>query len=160
MSSTTKWRPLGNITIADGNPHLPQEACEFPTSIPGIYRLRFKAGGYIYIGKTKDLRRRLGEYCKPMLGTEQEHVLRIVLVEAGGATVEVVPETDLERGRHQAEKDEQALANSEEGALLLNKIARGYGHYLKCKAQYHEAMCGEVRRAGEAWQLHRKESGV
>jgi hypothetical protein len=62
-------------------------------------------------------------------GIEQEHVLRDIVVDAGGATVEVIPQCDLlPKGitRRAAEKEEQNRAIEEE-RLLLNKCRKKCG---------------------------------
>src|SRR5258708_11714513 len=139
IAPARNWQRLGDITIVGDSPQLSPKILRYPTSTSGIYRLNFKKDDYLYVGKSKDLRRRLGEYCKPTLGTEQEHVLRLILMETGGATVEVVPESELQEERHAAEKDEQQSAKASR-LRLLNRGGLGYSFYLKCKGEYHKRM--------------------
>lgn len=145
VAPARNWQPLGDLTIAGDSPQLSTKILQYPTSMSGIYRLKFKKNDYLYIGKTKDLRRRLGEYCKPTLGTEQEHVLRMILIETGGASVDVVPESELPEGRHIAEKDEQQSAKASR-LRLLNRGGLGYPFYLKCKVEYHKKMLAEAEQ--------------
>ncbi len=147
-----EWCSLGSITIdSENKPQFPRDLLTFATKIPGNYRLTFN-NGYLYIGKTKDLRRRLGDYRTPTLGTEQEHVLHYILIAAGGAEVAVIPESNLPSGktRHVFETDEQNAAINA-GKPLLNKRGYGRGYYLEFKVKYHEKMLSEARRALEEW---------
>ena len=135
MPTADKWHALGAVNIrSKGVPEFPSLP-NFPTeSIPttkvvlGVYRLTFN-NGHIYIGKAKNLRLRFGKYRTPTSGTEQGYVVRYILLDAGGATVEVIPESS-ETTRHALEKAEQTVA-IKAGLPLLNTGGRSRGHYLK-----------------------------
>jgi hypothetical protein len=166
------WILVGSVSIdADGElvfPRLPMFRSECVITetkvghtskkVPGIYRLTFDKDGkkYVSIGKAGDFNARFYCYRKPTRGTEQEHVLRLILLDAGGATVDVIPECDLGTMRHQAEREEQDRAIDDKEMLLLNEIegrqGRGYGHYLKFKVAYHEKALEEARRELKKWQ--------
>lgn len=151
-----KWRSLGAITVDDkSEPQFPPDLLAFQTKVPGNYRLTFTKDGqiYVYIGKTKDLRRRLGDYRTPTLGTEQEHVLHYILIDACGAKVEVITESDLPDGttRHTLETEEHAAAIEDDRVLLLNKRGQGRGHYLTFKRIYHEKMLAAADEELKSW---------
>jgi hypothetical protein len=155
----SRWRSLGFITVDEkGKPQFPAELLTYPTNVPGNYRLTFSKDGhtYSYIGKTKDMRRRLGEYRTPTLGTEQEHILHYILIDAGGVTVEIIPESDLPDGttRHALESEEHAAAMKDHRVLLLNKRGRGRGHYLKFKRRYHEKMLAAADEELNNWNAN------
>lgn len=123
MPTADEWYSLGAVKISEGVPEFPSlpnfPAESIPTTkvVPGVYRLTFD-NGYIYIGKAKNLRLRFGNYRKPTSGTEQEHVIRYILLDAGGATVAVIPESN-EITRHALEKAELTAA-IKAGKPLLN----------------------------------------
>jgi excinuclease UvrABC nuclease subunit len=149
MPTANKWHSLGSVSISNKGvpefpplPNLPAESILTAKSIPGVYRLTFN-NGHIYIGKAKNLRLRFGNYRSPTSGTEQEHVVRYILLDAGGATVEVIPESSLVT-RHALERAEQTAA-IKAGLPLLNTGGRSRGHYLKFKVKYHEDMLAKSR---------------
>ncbi len=87
-AASDECHSLCSVTVSDKGvrqfpalPSFPTEPTPQKTNVPGVYRLIFNNNGYIYIGKTNDLRRRFGNYRKPTSGTEQEHVLRYILVD-------------------------------------------------------------------------------
>lgn len=137
------WRLYGNgiVAVHNGLPVFPQEQSErLGGPLPGVYRLTLN-DGYIYIGQTNDLRRRFREYRRPTQGTEQEYVIRYLLVNAGGARVEVLvgSATNAAQARRAAEKSE-IERSKQEGQLLLNRGGRGYPHYLRFRVKYYEEM--------------------
>jgi len=153
MPTADKWHSLGAVSISNKGvpefPLLPNFPAESATKgVPGVYRLTFN-NGHIYIGKAKNLRLRFGNYRSPTSGTEQEHVIRYILLDAGGATVEVIPETSLIT-RHARERAEQTAA-IKAGKPLLNTGGRSRGHYLKFKVQYHADMVLKSRAELKSW---------
>jgi hypothetical protein len=154
-TASDKWHSLGAVTISKKGvpefPALPSFPTESARKVPGVYRLTFK-NGHIYIGKAKDLRGRFANYRTPTSGTEQEHVLRYILLDAGGATAEVIPESSLPSGvtRHALEKEEQGAA-IKKGLPLLNTGGLSRGHYLKFKIKYHEDMLAKAHVELESW---------
>jgi hypothetical protein len=155
MPTPDKWHSLGAVSISNRGvpefpslPNFPAEAIPTTKGVSGVYRLTFN-NGHIYIGKAKNLRVRFGNYRKPTSGTEQEHVVRYILLDAGGATVEVIPESS-QITRHALEKAEQTAA-IKAGLPVLNTGGRSRGHYLKFKVKYHEDMVLKSRAELKSW---------
>jgi hypothetical protein len=148
VSINRPWRAYGTsvVSITNDLPVFPTEPKPLNmTQVPGLYRLTFN-NGYVYIGKAGHLPARLGNYRSPTQGTEQEHVLKLVLLNAGGATLEVITAQELVDGRvrHKWETEEIQAA-IEQGLNLLNKGGRGYRHYLEFKVKYYETMLAHAR---------------
>lgn len=137
-----EWRCLGTVTFHNGKPVFPED----PTNpskavVPGIYRLTFD-NEYIYIGQTKRMRERFNEYCAPAPGVELEHVIHYILLDAGGAKVEVF--TDLPgkvgEGPRALETAAKKDAIAKKLLLLNDKRGLGHRHYLRFRIKYHEKM--------------------
>jgi hypothetical protein len=175
-----QWNYVGDATVgADREPKFPiptfRRECIVETKVsgttkkkvPGIYRLTFDKDRkkYVWIGQSDDLLRcPFKDYCKPSDGVEKEHVLHDILVDAGGARIEVIPECDLlPKGikRHAAELEEQNMAI--ENQLLLNRVKKrrglGYGHYLKFKKEYHKRMFEKTKEDLQSWEREHSTGG-
>jgi hypothetical protein len=166
-----QWVLVGPATIANGKPQFPALPTFRPEcrteegKVPGIYRLTFN-NGCVYIGEACDLQARFDNYCSPTQGTEQEHILRDILVDTGGAEVEVIPQCDLlPKGikRRKAEREEQKRAIEDE-RLLLNKCGKecglGRGLYLRFKVEYHKKMVDEAEGELKAWNAENPSPGA
>jgi len=179
-----QWLHVGDVTIgADGKTQFPElpplrPECIIETTVrgtkrrkvPGIYRLTFDKDGrkYVWIGQTDDLQRcPFGDYCNPADGVERDNVVHDILVDAGGAKVEVIPQCDLlPKGttRSTAEDEEQERAFEDQDVFLLNKLRRkklrkrrcgpGYGYYLKVKAEYYKKTFEDTQRELGAWNAN------
>ena len=142
------WQLVGTITAENRIPL--RLECTFPINVPGVYRLTF-ANGYIYIGEAKDLRARFRNYRAPTSGTEQEHVIRYILLDAGSATIDVITGEGFvdRKQRRKRETDEKNTALRAK-VPLLNKGGLACPHYLRFKIKYHEDMLAEARAEFDA----------
>lgn len=171
-----RWQLVGNANVgSDHEPEFPKPPvfrpeCVIETknkrgiterTVPGIYKLTFDKEGkeYVWIGKTKDLLRcPFHDYCNPVDGVERDNVVHDILVDAGGARIEVIPECDLGTTRDAAEVEEQDEGGKNQPKqLLLNsrkgRRGLGYGHYLKFKAEYHKRVAQKAELELQAWKL-------
>src|SRR5215472_7365358 len=118
------WQYVGEYTVHNGVPVRPN--VPLLVEKPGVYRLTF-ANGFVYIGQTVDIARRLREYVKPSQGTEQEYVMRHILLDAGSATIDVITAAEFEiedkkeKQKRLTKREEEELEDAiERGDLVLN----------------------------------------
>jgi hypothetical protein len=110
--------------------------------------LRF-ANGYVYIGQARNLEARLGNYVSPTDGTEQEHVIRYFLLDAGSAEIDVIigPQfgtVTKPKGLRKRETQEKKTAIATGDQLV--KAGRACSReYLRWKIKYHEDMLAKSR---------------
>lgn len=142
----TGWQSVGTFTVQNGIPVPPKP--RFPLNVPGLYRLRF-ANGYVYIGQARNLEARLGNYVSPTDGTEQEHVIRYFLLDAGSAEIDVIigPQfgtVTKPKGLRKRETQEKKTAIATGDQLV--KAGRACSReYLRWKIKYHEDMLAKSR---------------
>ncbi len=154
-----KWRSLGAVTFPKQKPVFPEDpANPNKAEVPGIYLLVFD-NGYVYVGQTGRLRGRFGDYHTPTQGTEHEHVMHYILLDARDAKVEVkvkvftegdLSEESTRLGLEAYEKDAAKKAKH----LLLNEGGRGHGHYLRFKIEYHKDMLEKATAELQSWNLN------
>lgn len=142
MSDSDGWRDIGEICLCPaGKPAFPVvDPC------PGLYRITL-TDGRIYIGQTRDLRRRLSEYRHPTQGTEGEHILCAELIEARGGHLAIRTGPQLAEGpaRRAAERAEIAAARAA-GIELLNPGAGNGSRTILARIAYHERQLASLRQ--------------
>ncbi len=155
------WRKYGDgvVRIQQGAPLFPKEPkCQEKPKVPGIYRLTLN-NGYIYIGKAGDLPQRFSNYHKPTQGTEQEYIVHYALLEACGATVDVVTDGDLSCGSVRSMLEKAAI-QAAVGRLLNKRKGRPIDpYYLKLKMRYHKEMLASVTEELASIESSKSSSG-
>jgi hypothetical protein len=143
------WRPFGDgiVRVVKGVIVFPREPRDTKhPKVPGAYRLSFNNNGYIYIGKAGDLRSRFSNYRRPTQGTEGEYIVHYALLEAGGATVDVVTDGDLSCGSVRSMLEKAAIQGAT-GRLLNRKKGLAVDpYYLRLKIRYHSEMLAEATK--------------
>lgn len=144
MPGEANWTSRGPITLCpEGWPRFPDvDACA------GLYRLRLLDNA-VYIGQTSNLQRRLGEYRRPTQGTEMEHVLHRLIVDAGGGSLDILTAPEFEDLRARRKAEQQAIdAARLAGTELLNPGSAQGSRIIAARIAYHvrqiEALSAQI----------------
>ena len=137
------WKACGRITLdQDRWPRFGPVP-----SVPGLYRITLD-DGFVYIGQTTNLDRRVREYRRPTDGTIGEEVIHLAVQRAGGGRLEICADALLTNAARRRHCERTAIAEAAKlGLRLLNRTGGPNPDRIALEIAYHERRLACLRTA-------------